>query len=238
MTKQIGFSRPIKLAWLDKTVELVSRNLSDEEIRNELREYLSYEITSKVNIRKTVTILTNIWVNKPKSLEFMKKLGIETYSISRTTSNQLVSHWCMMLLTYPLFYDTCNIIGNISNIQDTFTIKWLKNKLYELWGETTTLKYSVDRIIQTLKDMGSIENVDIGVYKINSYEIIDYQTILLIVLTTLYLRESAYLSLTELTYVPFMFPFKYQISLDVLIKYSNIIKLDNFGGQIVASYNQ
>lgn len=86
--------------------------------------------------------------------------------------------------------------------------------------------------------MGSIENVDIGVYKINSYEIIDYQTILLIVLTTLYLRESAYLSLTELTYVPFMFPFKYQISLDVLIKYSNIIKLDNFGGQIVASYNQ
>ncbi|HEY8435449.1 MAG TPA: hypothetical protein VIK63_00120, partial [Haloplasmataceae bacterium] len=140
--------------------------------------------------------------------------------------------------TYPLFYDTCNIIGNISNIQDTFTIKWLKNKLYELWGETTTLKYSVDRIIQTLKDMGSIENVDIGVYKINSYEIIDYQTILLIVLTTLYLRESAYLSLTELTYVPFMFPFKYQISLDVLIKYSNIIKLDNFGGQIVASYNQ
>lgn len=238
MTKQIGFSRPIKLAWLDKTVELVSRNLSVEEIRNELREYLSYEITSKVNIRKTVTILTNIWVNKPKSLEFMKKLGIETYSISRTKSNQIVSHWCMMLLTYPVFLDICEIIGKISNIQDTFTIKWLKNQLYELWGETTTLKYSVDRIIQTLKDIGSIENVNTGVYKINSYQIIDDQTILLIILTTLYLRESAYLSLTELSYVPFMFPFKYQVSLDILNKYRDTLKLDNFGGQIVVSYNQ
>ena len=53
MAKMVGLSRPLKTAWLNKVVELQLSGKSEAEIKNELNEYLAFEIGSAINIRKT-----------------------------------------------------------------------------------------------------------------------------------------------------------------------------------------
>ena len=62
MAKTVGLSRNLKLQWLNKTVELVLDELEEQEIKNQLNEYLRFEIKSPTNLRKTREILMNIWV--------------------------------------------------------------------------------------------------------------------------------------------------------------------------------
>lgn len=65
MAKMVGLSRNLKLQWLNKVVELVLEDLKEEEIKEQLNEYLSFEIESPTNIRKTREILMNteiIWL--------------------------------------------------------------------------------------------------------------------------------------------------------------------------------
>ena len=53
MAKIVGLSRNLKLQWLNKVVELASSNLTEQEIKDQLNEYLSFEISSPTNLRKT-----------------------------------------------------------------------------------------------------------------------------------------------------------------------------------------
>lgn len=62
MSKIVGMSRNIKLEWLDKTAELVREHSDEQEIKEQLNEYLSFYISSPTNLRKTREILLNIWV--------------------------------------------------------------------------------------------------------------------------------------------------------------------------------
>ena len=62
MAKMIGLSRNLKLQWLNKVVELVLEGLPEPEIKEQLNEYLKFEIVSAINVRKTREILMNISV--------------------------------------------------------------------------------------------------------------------------------------------------------------------------------
>ena len=62
MAKMVGLSRNLKLIWLNKVVELVLEGLPENEIHDQLNDYLSYEISSPTNLRKTREILMCNWV--------------------------------------------------------------------------------------------------------------------------------------------------------------------------------
>jgi hypothetical protein len=232
MAKIIGLSRSIKLEWLNKTVELVLEGKDETQVKDELNEYLSYEIKSTTNLRKTREILTNVWLRTSDELSTLKKLALKAYNNDK--SNKLALHWSMMLITYPVFSDVCALIGKLTNIQDTFTPSWLKEKLFERWGERTTLFYSSDKILQTLKLFGAIENEKVGVYRIKKYLVTDEKTIQVLLLAILHLREKAYYEITELSSVPQAFPFDYGVSYEWLHN-SDLFTLSNFGGKVVVT---
>ncbi|MCL5779819.1 MAG: hypothetical protein M1119_02525 [Firmicutes bacterium] len=230
MAKMIGLSRPIKLEWLNKTVELVLEGKDETQIKDELNEYLSFEIKSAINLRKTREILMTIWVRTPEELSTLKQLALEAYKDEK--SNKLALHWSMMLVAYPVFCDVCALIGKLTNIQDTFTTSWLKEKLFEMWGERTTLFHSSDKILQTLKLIGAIENEKVGVYRIKKYPVTDSKTIQVLLLAILSLKEKAYYEVVELSSVPQTFPFEYSVSYEWLHD-SDLFTLSNFGGKIM-----
>lgn len=230
MAKIIGLSRPIKLEWLNKTAELVLEGKDETQIKDELNEYLSFEIKSAINLRKTREILMTIWVRTPEELSTLKQLALEAYKDEK--SNKLALHWSMMLVAYPVFCDVCALIGKLTNIQDTFTTSWLKEKLFEMWGERTTLFHSSDKILQTLKLIGAIENEKVGVYRIKKYPVTDSKTIQVLLLAILSLKEKAYYEVVELSSVPQTFPFEYSVSHEWLHD-SDLFTLNNFGGKIV-----
>ena len=229
MAKMVGLSRPIKLEWLNKTVELLLEGKDEQQIKNELNEYLSFEIKSPTNLRKTREILVSIWVTTPHELLFIRQQAIEAY---KTEKCRLAAHWSMLLVTYPVFCDICSLIGKLSNIQDTFTTSWLKDRLYEVWGERPTLFYSVDKILQTLKFIGAIETVKAGECKIKSQEITSEKVMQALLSALLHLKEKAYYDISELSCQPKLFPFVFDVSYEWLHN-SNAFKLGTFGGKVV-----
>lgn len=230
MAKVIGMNRAIKLEWLNKTAELVSQGHDEKTIRAELQEYLSYEIDSAVNLKNTRTILLQTWVYTPDELLSIREAALAL--VKKGGIDALVAHWSMLLVRYPVFVDVCCLIGKLSNIQDTFSTAWLRDKLYEIWGERGTLVHSSGRTLQTLRNFGVIEQKKIGVFQIKKYEVANKDSIQVLLMALLFLKEKAYYEITELPCVPQLFPFSFDVTHECLYN-SGTFKFSNFGGKIV-----
>jgi hypothetical protein len=233
MSKIIGMSRNINLDWLNKVAELYMEGKSEEEINDDLNEYLSLEIKSPTNARKTRNILVNIWVKDNEYTEKAKELAVKLIK-SGEKENILLAHWCLMLLTYPVFADICSVIGKMDRKMFDITTKDVKNNMFDLWGERSTLFHSIDKIIKTLKDIGVLHCLPKHKYDVNRYSIESREGIILITYALICIKDKLYLSLEEINNSPEFFPFKYSASIDVLEE-SNMFSIDKFGGKLVVS---
>jgi len=119
----------IKSEWLDKTAQYVIQGEDASSIKEKLDDYLSFEIQSPTNLRKTREILLNVWVRSKIYTPDIHKVAINTFSSEKSDKTAL--SWSMLLLAYPVFCDVTCRIGKISMIQDTFSASWLKEKLAE-----------------------------------------------------------------------------------------------------------
>jgi hypothetical protein len=230
VAKTVGLSRAIKIEWLNRTVELVLEGKSDQEIKDALNVYLGAEISSPTNLRKTREILLNIWVRSAEEYGAIRGDALTAYTSG--TGNRLALHWVMILLAYPVFADICGLIGKVSDMQDTFTSAWLKEKVFEAWGERTTLLYSIEKILQTMKYIGGVKLIKIGIFEICKYRITDDGTLVAVVKAIMALNNGAYIELGSLANVSQLFPFEYSISSDWLHSRPDF-ELNNIGGQIV-----
>ena len=232
MAKMVGLSRPLKTTWLNKVVELQLSGKSEAEIKNELNEYLAFEIGSAINIRKTREILLNLWVRENEENKEIRVLALKTYKNTESVNNRLALHWCMIMLSYPIFNDVNGLIGKIITMQDTFTSAWLREKIYEVWGERATLLHSLPKIMQTLTNINVVEKVKLGVYQVKQYPVLDKETIKVLVLTILATGNNAYYEVPRLSTIPQMYPFVFDVSNEWIFGSGNF-ELARFGGKTV-----
>lgn len=230
MGRIVGLSRAIKQEWLVKTVELFLQGNDEATIKSKLNEYLSFEIESPTNLRKTREILMNIWMRPAVLAPDIHLEAVRAYRSDQ--SDKAALNWVMLLLAYPVFSDVCSLIGKISVIQGTFTPAWLKEKISDVWGERSTLAFSCNKIIQTLKNLEAIENEKPGVYRIKKRRISDEHTISTMLMSLLALGKKAYYEIPELSCVPLFFPFQYNVSLEWLHN-SPKFTLGYFGGKMM-----
>ena len=214
MVKMVGFSRAIKLDWLNKTAELVSLGKTSDEITVELNEYLSFEIKSPTVLRKTREILKRIWVLSAEEYPEIHKIALELYESD--IDNKLPAHWCLILLMYPVFAEITGIIGKISEVQESFTTGLLTNRIYEIRGESTTLEHSLAKTMQTLNEFGAINRLKIGTYTVNQTQISDDVSKILLVKTILKLGLQAYYTVSSISKMPQMFPFIFSIDYETV----------------------
>lgn len=231
MSKMIGLARPLKIEWMNKTVDLLLEGKPIDEIKTELNNYLSFEIDTPTSLRKTRESLINIWALDSDEMNDVRKFALSLYLAS---PDKLPLHWCMLLIKYPIFTDICALIGKISNIEESFTTAWIREKLYESWGERTSLDVPVKNILRTLVDFEALEKMKIGVYKTKTRPVKDENTICLMMLSLLALRKKAYYEVTELSGLPLFFPFNYDVTHE-LISGVKDINVGNFGGKLVVS---
>lgn len=233
MSKIIGMSRNINFDWLNKTANLVLEKKSEIEIKEELNEYLSSTINSQTNLRKTREILMNIWVRNSEKNNKIIDLALEVFNTNKF-SNKLVAHWCMILLTYPVFGDIVTTIGKMADKQFDITTAQVKTRIFDVWGERSTLYHSIDKNIKTLKDIGALANIKTGLYEIQNFNIDDERAVSLIVATLLTLKDKLYMRIEELENSYEFYPFRYDVNLERL-QISEMFSFDKFGGEIVIS---
>lgn len=229
MAKMVGLSRNLKLPWLNEVVRLYVEGLEDDQIKEQLNEYLSYEIGSPTVLRKTREILMNIWVYENDYTDSLRNEALRL--IQKDSDYALPVHWCMMLAAYPVFRDMCRLIGKIGEFEEKITMKQIKQKLFDEWGERSTLYHSIDKLVATLKALDVLESSKVGVYSIKTHSFSKPEIINFLLYTMMKIDDAGYYSLLNLENSLYLFPFEYQVSKESIMVDDRFM-LGTFGGEI------
>lgn len=230
MANEIGILVPLKYDWMEKTVELLQDGLEPSEIKQKLREYLSYEMESPDNIRKTCTELMNTWVTVKEDIQPIRNYALSIYAEENCTHALL--HWCLLLLRYPVFSDMAGMIGKVLLFQDSFTAGWINKRIKEQWGDRNTFKKSIGVILRTMCELGALESIDTGVYGAKQRNIQSNNDLQMLMKTLLNPRMNAYYEVQDLSRVPQMFPFSYDIDYEWINAQTNF-GFSSIGGKVI-----
>ncbi len=232
MAKMVGLSRNLKLPWLNEVVRLYAEGLDDNQIKEKLNEYLSFEIGSPTVLRKTREILMNIWVYENDYTAALRDEALRLFQ--KDSDYALPVHWCMMLAAYPVFQDMCRLIGKIGEFEETITTKQIKQKLFDEWGERSTLYHSSDKLISTLKALEALDSEKTGVYSIKKHEFSKPEIVDFLLYAMMKIDDAGYYSLLDLENSVYLFPFEYKVSKEAILM-DDRFTTGTFGGELSIS---
>lgn len=217
MAEFVGLSRNLKLSQMNFAAELSKENLSETEYKVRLNKFLSAEIKSPTNLRKTREILARIWFYDCD--DFIKKLRERAIKLLDDCPNDAVAiHWCMLLAIYPIFADIAEIIGKLSEIDEKFTLGKLKEKLYDLHGERTTLDHTTDKIISTMKNFRIIATKKPGRYKLCKHSINGEKFSEFMISAAITAEKKSAVRISELNNFFTLCPFNYEVDKKSLLE--------------------
>lgn len=232
MAKMVGLSRNLKLPWLNEVVRLYAEGLDDNQIKEKLNEYLGFEIGSPTVLRKTREILMNIWVYENDYTAALRDEALRLFQ--KDSDYALPVHWCMMLAAYPVFQDMCRLIGKIGEFEETITTKQIKQKLFDEWGERSTLYHSSDKLISTLKALEALDSEKTGVYSIKKHEFSKPEIVDFLLYAMMKIDDAGYYSLLDLENSVYLFPFEYKVSKEAILM-DDRFTTGTFGGELSIS---
>ena len=229
MAKMVGYACSIRLPWLNKAVQMLEENLPEAEYKEKMNEYLSFEIDSPTRLRKTREILMNVWYYPSEELDATRTEARTL--LDKYPEQSAAIQYCMLCLTYPVFADVCKIMGKLFEFQEEVTNPALKQKLYDDWGERGTLEATTRRITWTLKEMDILRNETKTRYILHKIPVQTEAVLNFVITQGMKLDGSSYYSYTELGNLYILFPFKYQVSKEMLMN-EDRYTMTGFGGEV------
>ena len=155
MAAVVGFDRKIKREWLDALADRVAQHQDTATLRAYLHDILKTEHPGDTARGKTVTVLMRVWASVPEQHQHIREQAFDLLK-SIPASDRIWLHWGMCLLAYPLFHDMGTAVGRLLKLQDDFTWGQIHRRLIDGWGERTTVKKAVPRLIRSLTDWNTL----------------------------------------------------------------------------------
>jgi len=204
MANIVAFTLPIDLNQLNMVYELYITGLSRVDARTRLDEQISQHLSSKDTIRKTRTILLNIWYGGQSSIHD----SAVDVAQSLTRSERLPVHWAMMLMRFSIFKDLCVILGNLYELKDYVSATQIKKEVFNKWSARSTLETSLSKNLKTLRDIGVIKCVDKSTnFEKIMHTISDPNVAALLFATVMLATEQQYMTWESFISHPAIFPF-------------------------------
>ncbi len=235
MARMVGFTRIIRLPWLNKTIELAGEGLEPAQMRDELEEYLKFEISSDTNRRKTREILLLPWSAEDAALEALRPEALRL--AESHPYEQLAIHWGMLVVAFPMFGDLVRLIGKMCEYQDEFTAAQLKLKILDEWGERSTVVKGSVKMLSSLNAIGVIQRVKQGRYVLASRTDTDEELSLFLLHADMLAYQSGYRAYNELQALPELFPFVLHASKERLVE-DERFSIGNFGREFTVSLKE
>lgn len=204
MAEIVALSKPISIDLLNEVYEDYIAGLTKQESKEKLDEIIGQKISSKDNIRKTRTILQNLWyVDSDWFHE-------EAVSVARflTRIERLPIHWALLMNYYRLFTDMCTVLGQLFEIKDSVSATQIKSEIYSKWGARSTLDASLSKTLKSLRDM---EALTLGgsktVYAKVTHSVSDPKIVALLFAAVMLATEQQYMTWESFITHPAIFPF-------------------------------
>ena len=230
MAERVGLSRNINLDWLNAAAECQMAGMPKEEAQTRLEALIAQTIQSKDNIRKSRTILLNLWYDNQPWIQNTCTEAMRGVSIME----RVPIHWALLLAQYPVFYDLCAIMGNLFDYRDEISLQQIKARIYEKWGARTTLEHSLPKNLKTLRDIGVISpGAGIGMYRTNHFIIEDQKTTFALVDAILQNEAREYMTWEEIIHHPALFPFEFRYVTQADIASCDHFLLERMGDNVV-----
>lgn len=230
--KCIGFDRRIKLEWLDAAAWKAGTEGSASEVRKYLDRLLMTECKNKEARRKTITVLTRIWVRVPDEHRALQRLGLRIL-LESEPEKRLWLHWGMTLLAYPFFRDITAITGRLLRLQNEVSSQQIYRRVAEIWGERATVRRACQRVVRSMVDWGVLEDTPTkGIYVPAAKKKDAGEDVKLWFLEAILRSEPApAVPLQQLFQLPSAFPFHLDISV-VAIRHSKQLEIQRQGSDL------
>lgn len=206
--KVIGFDRKVDREWLDAVLDRVATGADLAAIRAFLHDTLSRQFPGADARRNTVSKLIRIWVLPEAAHHEQRDAAVAMVAAIRS-QDRLWLHWGMTVLTYPLFRDTASAIGRLLKLQGDFTLAQLNRRLIEAWGDRSTLKRAVQRVVRSMVQWGTLLDAGKGRFTAAPKRSTPSTEVQLWLLEALHLaEESDEIEWKQMSSLPTAFPFQ------------------------------
>lgn len=216
MAKMVGLNVSIKMDWMKKAVELLNEDFTEEEYKQALKEHLAYEIDSPTNLRKAKDNLAFIWYRDSEKYAALQQEGRDL--AKRHPDSIAAIGWCMIPMAYPIFFDLAKLMGKMYEFEETITTGQIRQKMFDEWGERSTLDYSTGKVIAAMKSLGTVNSPATGKYTKSRLRIANEEILSFMLRVTMALDGSSYYPYELLAEFPFLFPFDFQVSKEMLMQ--------------------
>lgn len=230
MAEIVALSKPISLDLLNEVYEEYIAGLTKQESREKLDEIIEQRISSKDNIRKTRTILQNLWYVDPDWFHE------EAESAARylTRIERLPIHWALLMNCYRLFTDLCTVLGQLFEIKDAVSAAQIKSEIYRKWGARNTLDASLSKTLKSLRDM---EALTLGGGRTSyikvTHSVSNPKVVALIFAAVMLATEQQYMTWESFITHPVIFPFTINDVTQADMAAAPYLAMERMGEQVV-----
>jgi hypothetical protein len=218
MRKIVGISQKIKRAWLDVVLDKFVQTTDEKEVRAFLNEYLRKELPGTESRAKASGIVLRIWSGVDRQHVSLQHRAVGL--MPRISGQERIwLHWGMATLAYPFFRDLSEVVGRLLALQDDFTTMQVQARMLTAWGDRTTTKEAVQKLITSLLDWEVLRSRKQGHFFLAgklTTGVIELQLWLLEALLRATAAEEV--EVHQLLRLPESFPFKFTASLGDLRK--------------------
>lgn len=236
MAKTVGYACSIRLQWIKEAIKLLDKNLNEATYKQQLNEYLAFEIDGPTRLRKTREILMKIWYyDDDPVLSTFRKEALEL--IEKDPDYIVPISMCLIYLAYPVVADVCRFMGRFFEYHDEITNAILKQKLYDAWGERGSLEATCRRVTLTLKELGILNDATRTRYTLNKTTIYNPKVISFMLATAMQIDGNSYYSFNELHEFDLLFPYEYIVSKEQILTDTHFTSM-HFGGEMTIALKE
>ncbi len=156
MRQEVVLDRALEPAWLDLALRQAGVPLPTDERRKALEMSLRDRIEALEGRRKTVRVLSRIWLTPPESSAAMIAWAIEHAPLVRDSR---VLHLGALLASQPFFGNACAIVGRELSLHQEVQTGDVRRKLRERWGDREIIDVSGRAVVRTLRAFGALKGV-------------------------------------------------------------------------------
>lgn len=210
---KLGIKQTIQLSWMDRVVKMMLSGMTEQQIRQDLDEFLSTQKQSggvgergKVSYTMAISILACWFAPAPDLKDFRDRLLLEAGK--RPQKEWLALHWAIISATYPFWLSLARQVGRLFNLQDQISQPQIFNRLKEQYGDRETVARNARYAVRSMVAWGVIkDSAKLGVYEPVQKVQLDKQLALLLLESTLSAGNGVKLSISSFTSDPANFVF-------------------------------
>ncbi len=204
MAERIGLSKPLRPDWLNDVALYAVQGLSRKEAGEELNKTLGQCIGSADTLRKTRSILLDVWYKvAPQMLDEAKAI----YKVVSSDERPAI-HYALLADQYKIFYDMADVLGHLMEYREIVSSALIKEKMYEKWGARASLDPALSKNLKTFREMQWLccpgKKTE---YACVEHSITDIHVLGLLLHALLKNSSQDYISWDAFVSSPFMFPF-------------------------------